>query len=358
VLAGLGVPITLGYLVGYAVALADAARRATAGAPDLLVMAGGLLSLLLFVDVGLLLATFPGKRFAPVVGTFLLIGIAAAGASGQLLSLLPTWGGSFVSSGYRENPVLGWFRIVWLVAVLVILVLFAGRRIESRGAPGERRWLWEAAPLLVLVPFIVWGASRPIDLILPETNPPLACDSTSGVLVCVHRARVALLGELSAIVSMQAAVFGGLEPFGVDAVYDYLIVPFPQEAPTIVPVQMLYDLPNWQVQAAADLATLLVGRHCVIDISSEDDLSRSYVNYGIGLWLYQAAGYETPEFVAWSIVPDADPSEKADLAAASGEETSTAYWRLEALGDDGARRWIAENIDRIQSCDIKPQDLP
>lgn len=358
ILAGLGVPIASGYLVGYTVALVDAARRATAGTADLLVMTGGLLSLLLFVGLGLGLATFPGNRLAPVIGIFLLIGVAGAGTSGQLLSLLPTWGGSFVSSGYRENPLLGWFRILWLVALLVALVLFAGRRIDSRGAPSAWRWLRDAAPLLALVPFIVWGASRPIDPIIPELNPPLACNSTTGVVVCVHRARMALLNDLSAIVSRQTGVFGGLEPFGVDGVYDYLIVPFPERKPTVVPVQLLYDHENWQAQTATDLATLLVGRHCVIDISSEDDLVRSYVNNGIGLWLYNAAGYDTPAAVAWGTSSGADPVETADLAAASGDHVSTAFWRLEALSDEGARTWIAENIDRIQSCDIRPQDLP
>lgn len=359
VFADLSCVAVVGYLAGYSVAIFDAVERATTGNPDLLVVVGGLGSLLLFVAVGLGLATIPGRRFGSIIGMLVMVALAGAGASGSLLSLLPTWGGTFVKAGYLENPLLGWFRLAWFVAVVTALLVVAGRRIANREATGLRQGLMNAAPILVLLPFVWFGASRPIDLLVPEQNPPLACTDTRGVEICVHRARIALLDDLKEMVNAYARVFGGLQPFGVHRVYDYLVVPYPDRELDLLAVQLPYDNDGWMEQTATEFGPSLTGRLCEIDPASQDALVRSEVSFGIGLWWYHEAGFGIPEWVnLFDLGPEADPAEMADLARDSDDKSSLAYWRLQALGADQAKDWVLDHSRRIQTCALHPEDLP
>lgn len=355
----LGFSAVVGYLAGYSIAFVDAAERATAGSPDLLVLAGGLASLLLFVAAGMTLASLPGPRFGPVVGLVVMMALAGGGAGGRFLSLLPTWGGSFVSAGYVENPLLGWFRITWLVAVIAVLLVVTGNRISNGGTADFSRSLRGAAPMLLLLPFIWLGVSRPVELLLPEDNPPVACSETLGTEVCVHRARVLLLEDLTTMVNRYASVFGGVGTFGIDSVYDYLIVPYPDQEPGVLPVQLPYDVENWHEQTATELGTSMVRRRCVSDMTSQEALVRSEVNFGIGLWWYHQAGFGMSDWVQVpQLGPNPDAGEVADLAAASGDNASWAFWRLEALGVGPAKDWVLDHVDAIQTCSLTPEDLP
>lgn len=359
VFADLSCVAVVGYLAGYSVAILDAVERATTGRPDLLVVVGGFGSLLLFVAVGLGLATVPGRRFGPIIGMLVMVALAAAGASGSLLSLLPTWGGTFVRAGYSENPLLGWFRVAWFATVVAVLLVVTGRRIANREATGLRQTLLNAAPMLVLVPLVWFGASRPIDLLVPEQNPPLACSDIRGVEVCVHRARTALLDDLADLVNSYASVFGGLQPFGVHRVYDYLVVPYPDRESDLLAVQLPYDIEGWMEQTATEFGPSLTGRLCEIDPASPDALVRSEVSFGIGLWWYHEAGFGIPEWVnLFDLGPETDPADMADLASDSDDNGSLAYWRLEALGADQAKSWILGNAKNIQTCALTPDDLP
>lgn len=189
-----------GYLLGLAPVVVLAASRATAGAPDLLVMASGLALVAAWVCTGYAVGVLVRGVAAPAVAAALAVALAIVGhgVSASLETVVstypvvPVWMWD-AGIGRQENPVVSAFRVVFLLAIglaMVVIALTARRDGWVQRATG----LWPlAAPAALGV--VVVLAQPPIFVADPDAEA--VCESVDGVQVCLNTEQAELLGPVA-----------------------------------------------------------------------------------------------------------------------------------------------------------------
>lgn len=342
----------LGYLVGLVPALWSTADRSLAGEPDLLVIVSALPVMGAFVSVAVFGASVLRGAWTLILGLVMLVVFAGGGApaSARWLSLAPTWGGVTASAGAIENPLLTSFRLLFFLGLTSSLVLATANRLATRSGWWVNRMAVTAAPLLLLAPLLFWGATRPVDVLVPEPNPPTKCAPAADIRACVHAIRGGLLPTVVETLDAVARPLEGLSQFGIDSVEDRALIPYPASDPLVIPIELFASLPAevWQQQGRLEVASaILGGLECPVD-SSATSRERREVQAGLAGWLYTAAGFGAP-----SQIIGLDRQEVTTQVP-----SAAVYWALTQHDNGAVAEWLMKSRADLRDCKLSLADVP
>lgn len=349
-LAVLGVAGAVGLWIGMAPVLLDAATRATAGGPDWLVLVSGAPTVWLFIGAGYLVGCALPRTAAVITAATMMLLLTFAGPvlAEPWFAVVPVWGWDAVWMGYFENPVMSIFRTSFFGLAAAALLVAAATWANRRSFSTVRYSMSGLAVLLLPAVVIAIAGARPVHSVVRVDDPPRVCDDKLGVQVCVHAGHAELLHDLVATTADVFNAFG--DTAGVPSVWD--INAHPDDNHIRVSFDRRYprDGDEWRGSVAADISWALSGSYgCGLppEISGGPGYE---VHPDIGVWVAHA-------LAAW-LVDEAGYRDLGVEERANPDDPGSPLSRLRAVPPDEVRSWIADRRYELQSCLVRPIDLP
>lgn len=342
------------FTVVYATALApiviDTARGATAGGPDLLVIASGLLGMVTVVILGYTLGlVVPSTLFAPVAAAVAFLFLQLPNYySSSWAGVIPLQG-VVPTLGRLENPPVVAYRLLFLTVLTAVLVLGGARFLRMRHARGPASRAGAFTGLVLPVVLAVFPLVRAPALFAFEQSPPAVCQEERGVQVCTHQGHVDDLPELKRItanlisaygarpdhlaaVSDDALIYAGMHGHDNTAwTYINPAIPLEQGAPR----DIAYQLTGWfACQEKVGLSGQLVGL----------DAARAEYSDHLTEWLLAQAGY-----------PGSGRTVGSDAPGGGVVEVSADVF--DSVDPAEVRAWLARQGNALATCALPKSEL-
>jgi hypothetical protein len=340
--------------VAYATALAPVviitAHGATAGGPDLLAIASGLLGMVSVVILGYTLGlVVPSTLFAPVAAAVAFLFLQLPNYySSSWAGVIPLQGVE-PTLGRLENPPVVAYRLLFLATLTVVLVVGGARFLRARRTRGPASRVGAFTGLVLPVVLAVVPLVRTPALFAFEQDPPAVCQEEHGVQVCAHRGHADDLPELRritanlvsaygarpdhlAVVSDDALIYTGMHGGG-DTVWTYINPAVPLEQG--VPRDIAYQLTGWfACQDKVGPSGALTGL----------DAARAEYSDRLTEWLLAQAGY-----------PGSGRTVGSDTPGGGVIEVSADAF--DSVDPAEVRGWLARQSNALATCALPKSEL-
>jgi hypothetical protein len=282
--------VWLGLILGLAPAWIEAARSATWGGLDAVILVSGLMALSCAVAFGYTIGTIlPLLASVPVAVVLTFVAtVFYSGATGSVTSPTYPFG---VVAGLHEPYLTGLTRTFYFALICAFLIFAGSCWIRTSTKPfdvkGRIPLLLAALAVLALTHGL---NTRDTPLVVRESETEPVCSRGVGVRTCVHPAREVMLGDVATATSEIRKLVG--PAFPLDEVFDSTL--WQPEDPRIASLQLQSETREWRAIVRADIAVAVTNASLCASqgfgASSGGVASPATVSQALTLWIAREVG--------------------------------------------------------------------